>query len=230
MAKVILDPGHGGRDIGDYYEHRSEKNDNLMLALRVGQFLEIQGVEVAFTRNTDIYLSMIERITLFKESKGDLIVTFHHLYGKSYPNTFGSDFFFKETDNDISIPSLMLGIGYVGSACDYRLYNLNYIAIAEAIAVGILKFLTQYTGNKCNLMLKPMSAGYRYRVITGRHRSYDEAAAEQLNLRSLGILADIEFSGSGYVICAGLSNQLDEAVLLEGRLRKLGYWTMIIIV
>ena len=41
MSKtIIIDPGHGGFDPGAVYENRKEKDDNLRLALAVGQELQ----------------------------------------------------------------------------------------------------------------------------------------------------------------------------------------------
>ena len=38
--KIILDAGHGGDDPGAVYQGRQEKDDNLRLAMAVGQILE----------------------------------------------------------------------------------------------------------------------------------------------------------------------------------------------
>ena len=54
--RVVIDAGHGGdRDPGAVYEGRREKDDNLRLALAVGRILEQNGVDVAYTRVTDLY-------------------------------------------------------------------------------------------------------------------------------------------------------------------------------
>ena len=46
--KVILDAGHGGTtDPGAVYQGRQEKNDNLRMALAVGQILSEDGVDVS---------------------------------------------------------------------------------------------------------------------------------------------------------------------------------------
>lgn len=37
--KVIVDAGHGGADLGATYQGRQEKDDNLRLALAVGEIL-----------------------------------------------------------------------------------------------------------------------------------------------------------------------------------------------
>ena len=44
MPTVIIDPGHGGMDPGAVYKGRQEKDDNLRLALAVGELLSQNGV------------------------------------------------------------------------------------------------------------------------------------------------------------------------------------------
>ena len=52
--KVIIDAGHGGEtDPGAVYQGRQEKDDNLRLALAVGEILSQNGVDVEYTRTTD---------------------------------------------------------------------------------------------------------------------------------------------------------------------------------
>ena len=53
--RVIIDAGHGGSDPGAVFEGRQEKDDALRLALAVGRILENAGVEVMYTRVTDVW-------------------------------------------------------------------------------------------------------------------------------------------------------------------------------
>ena len=52
---IVIDAGHGGSDPGAVYEGRREKDDNLSLAIAVGELLSRQGVSVIYTRTTDVY-------------------------------------------------------------------------------------------------------------------------------------------------------------------------------
>lgn len=122
MPKVILDAGHGGSDIGEYYERRSEKNDNLLLALRVGQFLMDRGVDVAYTRTADVYLLMLERVSMVHQSGADLLVSIHRLSGNTYNSTPGLDFFIKE-DDEVGV-QLANSIGQSLNSSGYENYGL----------------------------------------------------------------------------------------------------------
>jgi N-acetylmuramoyl-L-alanine amidase len=99
MAKVILDAGHGGSDIGDSYGNRMEKEDALKLTIRVGQILESKGIEVEYTRRSDANLSQLDRVFMANNSGGDLFVSIHRLFGNSFAKGPGLDFFVRMADS-----------------------------------------------------------------------------------------------------------------------------------
>lgn len=74
---VMIDAGHGGRDFGATYEGRQEKDDALRLALAVGQILEENGLNVEYTRTTDIYESPYEKAMQANASGADFFISIH---------------------------------------------------------------------------------------------------------------------------------------------------------
>ena len=56
---IVIDAGHGGSDPGAVYEGRREKDDNLSLAIAVGELLSRQGVSVIYTRTTTKLIQII---------------------------------------------------------------------------------------------------------------------------------------------------------------------------
>ena len=77
MATVILDAGHGGSDFGAMYEGRREKDDNLALTLAVGDILAANGVDVLFTRTTDIYETPAAKAAEGNASGADYFISIH---------------------------------------------------------------------------------------------------------------------------------------------------------
>lgn len=77
MATVMLDAGHGGFDNGAMFNGRKEKDDNLNLTLKVGQYLENRGVNVIYTRTEDIYQSPNQKAGIANRSDADYFVSFH---------------------------------------------------------------------------------------------------------------------------------------------------------
>lgn len=77
MAKFVIDAGHGGSDNGATYEGRREKDDNLRLALAVGEILENNGAEVVYTRTTDVYNTPFEKAMMGNNADADYFISIH---------------------------------------------------------------------------------------------------------------------------------------------------------
>ena len=72
-----LQSAHGGQDPGAVYKGRQEKDDNLKLALAVGEILERNGIDVSYTRTTDIYQTPFEKAQLANQAGVDYFISFH---------------------------------------------------------------------------------------------------------------------------------------------------------
>ena len=79
---MMLDSGHGGSDPGAVYRGRREKDDTLRLTLAVGEILQENGIEVLYTRTTDVYLSPYERAVEANQAGVDFFLSIHR---NSYP-------------------------------------------------------------------------------------------------------------------------------------------------
>lgn len=74
---IVIDAGHGGSDPGAVYEGRREKDDNLSLAIAVGELLSRQGVSVIYTRTTDVYQTPFEKAQMANQADADFFISFH---------------------------------------------------------------------------------------------------------------------------------------------------------
>ena len=74
---VVLDAGHGGHDPGATANGLREKDINLKAILQLGEMLESQGIDVRYTRKTDIYLKLGERTAFANNSKANVFVSIH---------------------------------------------------------------------------------------------------------------------------------------------------------
>lgn len=83
---IVLDAGHGGMDPGAVHEGRRESDDNLRLALAVGNILKQAGYDVVYTRTTDVYNTPYEKATIANNAGADLFVSFHR-NSAATPNT-----------------------------------------------------------------------------------------------------------------------------------------------
>lgn len=74
---VVIDAGHGGKDVGAVLGERYEKDDNLKLALEVKKELKKKDVKVVMTRNDDEFVSLEDRCKIANKKKADLFVALH---------------------------------------------------------------------------------------------------------------------------------------------------------
>lgn len=74
---IMLDAGHGGQDPGAVYKGRQEKNDNLKLALAVGEILKNKGIDISYTRTGDVYQTPFEKAQLANQAGVDYFISFH---------------------------------------------------------------------------------------------------------------------------------------------------------
>ena len=77
VARVVIDPGHGGHDPGALGPGTTEAKIVLDVALRLEKLLKAAGVEVLLTRRTDEYLPLEERTRLANAAQGDLFLSIH---------------------------------------------------------------------------------------------------------------------------------------------------------
>ena len=87
MALIVLDAGHGGANPGATYNGRQEKEDALALALAIGAILEYNGVDVYYTRTTDIYESPYEKAAEANRIGAEYFVSIHR-NSSEYPNQY----------------------------------------------------------------------------------------------------------------------------------------------
>ncbi len=87
MPLIVLDAGHGGANPGAVYQGRQEKDDALALTLAVGRILENRGVDVYYTRTTDIYESPAQKAMEGNQTGADYFISIHR-NSSPYPNQY----------------------------------------------------------------------------------------------------------------------------------------------
>jgi N-acetylmuramoyl-L-alanine amidase len=78
VARIVIDPGHGGHDPGAVTNGFSEAELVLDVAMRLERMLGKQpGVEVVMTRRTDVFVPLEERTTIANREGADLFLSIH---------------------------------------------------------------------------------------------------------------------------------------------------------
>lgn len=75
--KVVIDPGHGGKDPGAHRGVSTEKAINLGVGKALARLLRDHGAEVVLTRSTDRFISLDERAFISNREAPDAFISLH---------------------------------------------------------------------------------------------------------------------------------------------------------
>jgi len=98
---IVLDPGHGGKDPGAVISDLIEKTLNLDIAKRVQALLKADNrFEVYMTRDTDVFVELVNRALFANNKNADLFVSIHN---NSMPKNFsGTMLLYNSSKNPIN--------------------------------------------------------------------------------------------------------------------------------
>jgi N-acetylmuramoyl-L-alanine amidase len=90
--KVVIDPGHGGKDPGALGKISREKDVVLGVGLKLGNYISenFSDVEVIYTRTTDEFVELHRRAEIANKAKADLFISLHANFWKNR-NILGSE-------------------------------------------------------------------------------------------------------------------------------------------
>ena len=76
VKKIVIDPGHGGKDPGCRGSLYNEKDIALELALKFGNLISSHypNIEVLYTRSDDTFVPLYKRIKYANEAQADLFI------------------------------------------------------------------------------------------------------------------------------------------------------------
>ncbi len=77
INKIIIDPGHGGKDPGAVANDLLEKDVNLDIAKRLKSALAKYNIEAVLTRDSDIFHELQKRSDIANESGADFFISIH---------------------------------------------------------------------------------------------------------------------------------------------------------
>lgn len=79
IRKVVIDPGHGGKDPGTMGDHSKEKEIVLLVAKKLGGYITqyFPEIEVIYTRSDDTFIKLEERSAIANRNNADLFISLH---------------------------------------------------------------------------------------------------------------------------------------------------------
>jgi N-acetylmuramoyl-L-alanine amidase len=124
VGRIVIDPGHGGHDLGTIGPGGfAEKDLVLSIALNLQEMLQEQlGAEVVLTRNDDTFIPLEERTEIANQHRADLFVSIHanssSIRSISGVETYYLNFAKTEADREIAARENATTINNVGELED----------------------------------------------------------------------------------------------------------------
>ena len=252
---IMVDAGHGGSDPGAVFNGRMEKDDNLNLALAVGKVLQNNGVDVQYTRTTDVFVPLTERADMANRAGVDYFISIHR---NSYP-----------TDNEVSgVETLVYdlsGIKYeMAQNINARLENIGFVNLGEkarpnlvvlrrtampalmveagfinsdhdnrlfdenfdAIARAIAEGMLLAIQEQSETNSTYGAGAYGVQLGLFRNRASAERLVNELSIQ--GFPAYMDRHGQFDRVKVGDFPYLDQATEMERRLKRAGYQTLVV--
>ncbi|MFO7924194.1 MAG: N-acetylmuramoyl-L-alanine amidase [Bacteroidales bacterium] len=94
LRRVVIDPGHGGKDPGAIGRNGREKDIVLAISLKLGGYINqyLPDVEVLYTRDSDEFIELHRRAEIANRNHADLFISVH-ANANTNKNVRGTDTF-----------------------------------------------------------------------------------------------------------------------------------------
>ncbi|SER73672.1 N-acetylmuramoyl-L-alanine amidase [Gracilibacillus ureilyticus] len=101
---VVIDPGHGGRDVGAIsVMEKYESSYTLKTAEILADLLKEHGAIVKLTREDDRYISLLSRSTYSNTLHADVFLSLHYNSTPDYPDVSGAGtFYYNDRDQKLA--------------------------------------------------------------------------------------------------------------------------------
>ncbi|BDS06240.1 hypothetical protein NT6N_12800 [Oceaniferula spumae] len=159
---VVVDAGHGGHDSGSTGHFSYEKTYTLTVARLLRDELQRKGYNVVMTRDSDVFISLSNRVRIANKYKNAIFLSIHFNSGQSRAN--GIETF---TVSPVGVPHLGRGV----RERDFNLVPGNImdsasIALATAVHSRTLLYLNNEAGNNFKISDRGIKRA-RFNVLTG---------------------------------------------------------------
>ena len=107
VKTLVIDAGHGGHDPGCLGSSVQEKAVCLGVALKLGKLVEdyFKDVKVIYTRDSDVFVKLMDRAKIANKNKADLFISIHANSAQN-KSAFGTETFVmgtKYTDKNLEL-------------------------------------------------------------------------------------------------------------------------------
>jgi len=173
--RVVVDPGHGGRDRGAIWGGVNESDLNLKVARRVETSLKSLGYRVTMTRRSDVFVSLLKRAKIANSQQNAIFVSIHFNATKHTGVRGAETFYVGEKGSYLakSIQEKLVGnLKVRNRGCHYRKYSVLRQTACPAVLVECGFISNSYERSRCKTASYQAAAA---RAIVSGIQRYDRA-------------------------------------------------------
>jgi N-acetylmuramoyl-L-alanine amidase len=165
LGRVVIDPGHGGKDTGTIGPNGlAEKDLVLDVALRLGKLITQKlGAEVVYTRQNDTFIPLEERTAMANHQKADLFISVH-ANASSEPSVTGVETYYFNLNSDKKGLALAMRENAASGASISDLNDLLHRAVLQTKLEESREFAEKVQQSLCANSIK-MNAQARNRGV-----------------------------------------------------------------
>ena len=163
ISRIVIDPGHGGKDPGTPTSGSTEARIVLDIALRLEKLLVKEGLEVVLTRRTDVFVPLEERTAIANREGADLFLSIHANSGRD-PKARGVEVYYLSFASNPEAEAVAARENATSSG---GMHNLPGIVRAIALnnKLDESRDLAQMVQGALTTRLAPANAGIRSRGV-----------------------------------------------------------------
>ncbi len=177
MKTVVIDPGHGGHDLGAAHNRRLEKGDTLRLALALEKQLQSMGCKVILTRNADTFVPLLERSEIANQNSADAFISLHRSSQEGHSNPNGISAFIQSNASRVNRAygnAVLNELSKVGVQNNLGVLEGNYSVLRNTYAPAILVELGFITNEQDNELYDQYLEGYADAIAQGIVKTLQE--------------------------------------------------------
>ncbi|MCG6133243.1 MAG: N-acetylmuramoyl-L-alanine amidase [Nostoc sp. LLA-1] len=149
--RVVVDPGHGGKDPGAIgLGGLREKDVVLPISRRVAEILEQNGVQAVLTRDSDFFVELQGRVDIAKRANATLFVSIHANAIGDRPDVNGLETYYYESGNRLAQAVHSNILQNISSIKDRKVRQARFFVLRRSSMPSILVEVGFMTGQEDN--------------------------------------------------------------------------------
>ncbi|WP_404453635.1 N-acetylmuramoyl-L-alanine amidase [Oceanobacillus kapialis] len=163
---IVIDAGHGGRDVGAIgATDVLEKDVAFLTAQELANELTMLGAEVLQTRPQDEYISLGSRVTFANTMDTDAFISIHYNSIPEHPDVTGIGTYYYKGQNEVLASYIQNGIVKETETTDRGITHGNFLVLRQSLQPSALLELGFLSNPEKESLLGTVA--YQKQLVTG---------------------------------------------------------------